>query len=110
MIKITIEINGETWTYNIDNPDMGGEDFMDTVVPLESLLRAIYPTFGTHQLIVVCPDGAEHDMDGGCEFVEKLEVDSLDDLKDDEKTDEIKQKGIDLPPDENGGKDNGKED
>ena len=108
-MNITIEINGETWVYNMDNPDFGSEDFMDAVIPIESLLKAIYPSFGNHQLIVVCPNGEPHDLDEICEFVQDFEVDP-DDPKDAEKTEEAKNKGIDLPSEENGGKENGKKD
>lgn len=108
-MRITVEINGETWTYIINNPDIGGVDFMDAVIPIESLLRAIYPTFGNHVLNVRCPNGEDHDPDEDCEFIQELEADSVDDDKDLERTDEIKDKGIELPP-EDGGKDSGKKD
>lgn len=110
MMKITIEINGETWTYIINNPDMGSIDFMDAVIPIESLLKAVYPTFGNHALSVRCPDGNDHDPDEDCEFIQELEADADDEEGDKEKTDEVTTQGIELPTDEeNGGKKDGEE-
>lgn len=109
-MTITIEINGESWTYDIDNPDIGGIDFMDAVIPIESLLRAIYPTFGNHALTVRCPNGEEHNPDEDCEFIQELEGGEISDEKDQKTTEEVKEQGIELPPEETGGKEDGKKD
>ena len=108
LMKITIEINGETWTYDINNPDLGAMDFMDAVIPIESLLRAVYPSFGTHALTVVCPDGEEHDPEGDCEFIQEMTAE--DPAEDKQKTEEVKEKGIDLPEEDAGGDKDGKKD
>ncbi len=74
-MKITVEINKESWTYTVDSTDVGNTDFFDAIIAFESLLKSIYPDFENHNLAAICPDGNIHDPDESCKFIEKLEVD-----------------------------------
>jgi len=90
-MDITLTVDGETYSYHIDDdPKQERIDFMDAVVGFESVLKASFPMFEGHDLVALCPDGNVHEgIDGG-----ELPPDSVEEKK----------------PDADGGVDIGKKD
>jgi hypothetical protein len=61
-MDITLSVDEESYSYHVEDDSSREQiDFLDAVMGFECVMRAAFPLFECHHLLVMCPDGEIHE-------------------------------------------------